>query len=121
MANDHGTKPDLKAVAVIGRRELVGRELAHVASLLLLKFSVKVVRHKELDFLLWRAVEKKSARDSTPGVRSRGGPWDPALEVREGKGASVVAVQGWASPQGQEGRLLPRLYFAYGPNCALVL
>src|ERR1700687_4964960 len=46
MANDHRTRPDLKAVAEIGRRELVGRELAHVASLLLLKFSVKVVRHK---------------------------------------------------------------------------
>ena len=46
MANDHGTKPDLKAVAEIGRRELVARELAHVASLLLLKFSVKVVGHK---------------------------------------------------------------------------
>jgi hypothetical protein len=42
MPNDHGTKPDLKAGAEVGRRELVGRELAHVASLLLLKFSVRL-------------------------------------------------------------------------------
>jgi hypothetical protein len=45
MPNGHGTKPDLKAVAKIGRGEPVGRELAHVSSLLLLKFSVKVVGH----------------------------------------------------------------------------
>lgn len=41
-----GQTPDLKAGAEIGRRELVGSELVHVASLLLLNFSVKVVHHK---------------------------------------------------------------------------
>ena len=48
----------MRAVEGIGRRELAGRALAHVASLLFLKSSAKVVRHTEWDFLLWKAVEK---------------------------------------------------------------
>lgn len=36
----------LDAVAAIGRRDPIGRVLAHVASLRFFKFSVKVVRHK---------------------------------------------------------------------------
>jgi hypothetical protein len=70
MPNDHGTKPDLKAVAEIGRREPVGRELVHVSSLLLLKFSVKVVGHKNrISFCggLW----KRNRRSIPPENRGK--------------------------------------------------
>jgi len=46
MLGDSWAKLDLKAVSGIGRRDLLGREFAHVASLRFLKLSVKVVRHK---------------------------------------------------------------------------
>ena len=56
--------------SAVARGERVGRAVAHVASLLFLKSSVKVVRHKERVFLLWRGVEKKKGwrhRRKCPG------------------------------------------------------
>jgi hypothetical protein len=50
--------------SAVARGERVGRALAHVASLLFLKSSVKVVRHKERVFLLWRVVEKKEGLEA---------------------------------------------------------
>ena len=56
--------------SAVARGEGVRRAVPHVASLLFLKSSVKVVRHKERVFLLWRVVEKERVGGAAENVRA---------------------------------------------------
>jgi hypothetical protein len=72
----------------IGRGEVDGRALAHVASLLFLKSSGKVVRHTEWDSCcgrLWKTIVGGGLDDITRGLRYRPGT---SLRIPDGSGVN---------------------------------